>query len=136
MPKVRFDPAKWSTRAGAAGGEYASGTASPRRPWASAAAEAEGNYSAATQAAIAEGRFGKGVSRAGDAKWRKGITDKGRARYQQGVSVAQDEYRAGFAPYASVIEGVTLSPRGPKGTNYGRVQEIGNALMAAKAAKG
>jgi len=136
MPKVRFDPAKWSLRAGAAGGEYASGVASPRRSWSSAASEAKENFAAGVQTAIAEDRFAKGVSKAGDAKWRKGVTEKGRGRYTQGVQVAQDEYRAGFAPYVSVIEGVELGPRGPKGQNYDRVQKIGEALRAAKASQG
>ena len=136
MPKVRFDPGKWKTRAAASGGEYESGTASPRRSWAAAASEGAENYAAGVQAAISENQYPKGVNRAGDGKWRKGIIEKGRARYTQGVGIAQDEYAAGFRPYVAVIEGVTLPPRGPKGQNYGRVEAIGEALREAKAARG
>lgn len=136
MPKVRFDPGKWRTNAAQAGGAYEVGTRSPRTPWAAAAAESEENYNAGVQAAIADGQYGKGVNRAGDSKWLKGITEKGRARYIQGVGIAQDEYAAGFRPYVSVIEGVILPPRGPKGQNYGRVEAIGEALREAKAARG
>ena len=123
---------KWATRAAAAGGEYASGAASPRRSWQASAAASKDNYAAGVNTAISEGRYEKGISKAGDAKWNKGIQEKGRARYQQGVGIAQAEYQAGYAPYAAKLGSVTLPPRGPKGTNYGRVQAVGEALREAK----
>lgn len=130
--EVKHNPSKWSTRAAAAGSDYEQGTARPRVPWSQAAAGASENYAAGVNAAIGEGRYGKGVSRAGDATWRKGITEKGRARYSQGVAIGQSEYDSGYRPYAEALRGVSLSPRGPKGTNYSRVQEVGEALRNAK----
>lgn len=136
MPRVRFDSRKWAQRASASGGEYAEGVQNPRRPWAQSAAEAEDNYAAGVNAAISEGRFAKGVNAAGDAKWQKGVREKGRARYQQGVAIAEDEYRTGFQPYASALEGLDLGPRGPKGQNWDRVQRVGELLMEVKRAQG
>lgn len=134
MPAVRLDAAKWASRSSQAGGEYAQGIGSPKRSWSAAAAAAKDNYALGVQEAISRGGYEKGVSSAGDAKWQTRARDVGRARFQQGVTVSQAEYQKGFQPYASVIQGVTLAPRGPKGQNYGRVQAIGDALRAAKLA--
>ncbi len=130
--EIRFDAAKWASRSQAAVGEYKKGVAAPRRSWSLGAKASEGNYEAGVQTAIGRKAYGKGVEDAGDGKWKKGADEKGGTRYGSGVAGAVDEYRTGFAPYADVIRSVTLTPRGPKGTNYGRVQEIGQALEARK----
>ena len=132
--KVRFDPAKWVMRAGAAGGEYGTGVQNPRRSQSATAIAAKDVYAAGVQAAIGRGAYEKGLSKAGDAKWQKGVAEKGKARYGQGVTAGADAYRQGFGPYASVLGGLELGPRGPKGQNYGRVQQVGEALRAAKVA--
>ena len=72
------------------------------------------------------------MEKSGDAKWQSGVKNKGRANYQSGVRIAKAAYDRGFSPYKSVIESVSLPPRGPKGTNYGRVEAIGEALRKAK----
>lgn len=133
--QVRVDASKWANRSSAASGEYASGVQSPKRPWAASAAAAKDVHAQAIQEAIAEGRYEKGINKAGDAAWSQGVQNKGRTRYQQGVTVAQTKYQTGFAPYAAALGGVTLSPRGPKGQNYNRVQEVGEALRQAKKAQ-
>ena len=132
MPKVRFDPSKWANRAAASGSEYQSGAANPRRSQSASAIEAKDNYAMGVNSAIAEDRYAKGLQKSGDAKWQKGIREKGQQRYQQGVVGAQDEYRAGFQPYASALTGLELGPKGPKGQNYGRVQQVGEMLRAVK----
>lgn len=126
---------KWATVTPGRSGEYAKGIQSPRRSWAAATEEAAENYAAGVQAAISAGRFQSGVSSAGDAAWKKGATEKGVSRWPQGVSMSKDEYRVGFAPYHSVLGGLSLSPRGAKGDprNYDRVREVGQALHEAKA---
>ena len=96
------------------------------------AAAAEENYGQAVTEAIGRGAYGRGVQEAGDGKWQNGVREKGRSRYSQGVQTASDEYRSGFAPYADVIRGGTVPPRGLKGQNYDRVRLIGEALRAAK----
>lgn len=127
---IKFDPAKWASRAQGAVGDYKKGVQAPRRSWSAAAAASEGNFEAGINAAIGKKSYSKGVNAAGDAKWKKNADEKGGQRYGQGVAASQDEYRTGFAPFADVLNSISLTPRGPKGTNYGRVQEIGQALQA------
>ena len=128
---VRITPGKYARNASAAAGDYADNAGRAGSKWEQNAAVAGDTHAQAMQAAIAEKRYEKGVvGKSG--KYAKGISEKGRGRYGQGVAQADDEQRAGFAPFASVLQGVTLAPRGPKGTNYGRVQQVGDALIAAK----
>lgn len=77
--------------------------------------------------------FGKGVARAGTAKWQKGATEKGPGRWTSGVAAAEDEYRQGMGAVIQVIEGTTLPPRGPKGDpkNYDRSRVLGTKLHDA-----
>lgn len=130
--KVNTDPQKWSNRSGAAGADYEAGATNPKRSQSATAIASKDVYVQGVQAAIARGAYEKGLSKAGDAKWIKGIKDKGRRNYQTGVGIAQDAYRAGFAPFASVLGSLELGPRGPKGNNYDRVQKVGEALRNAK----
>lgn len=132
MPTVRYNTGKFSQRAASAAGEYASGTQNPRRSQSEAAKAAKGNWEAGLQAAIAADSFSKGLTRAGDAAWQKGVQEKGRSRYGTGVSLSESKYVTNFEPFKRAIESVSLQPRGPKGTNYARVQAVGEALRAAK----
>ena len=128
--------AKWNERASVSGGAYADGIANPRADWATQAKAAESNYEKGVQAAISAKRFGKGVSRAGTAKWQKGATEKGTVRWAAGISGAVDAYETGFKPYRDVIASLTLPARGPKGdaANITRVSTVANALHAKKVA--
>ena len=132
MAKVKFDPAKWARRAGAAGSDYQAGVASPRTSQSGAAIASKELYAQGVNAAIAQGSYEKGLAKSGDAKWQKGVREKGVSRYSQGVTGAQDEYGAGFRPFVSALESLDLGPKGPKGTNYGRTQIVGEALRAVK----
>lgn len=125
---------KWVRRAGQAGPDYTRGVNNPRTPWAEATAAAVDAQSAGIQQAIANGSFVKGVQKAGNAKWQRKAAGLGAARFGAGVADAQPDYVSGFTPYAAVIQGITLPPRGPKGDprNYERTKIIGDALHAAK----
>ena len=125
---------KWVRRAGQAGPDYAAGVANPRRDWQQATMDATEAQAAGVQQALADGRFEKGVAAAGNAKWQRKAKGLGAARFGQGVADAQPDYVAGFTPYAAVIQGITLPPRGPKGDprNYERTKIIGDALHATK----
>lgn len=122
--------AKWAGKVAVAREDYVSGITAPRVDWQTATAKAEGSYEQGVQRGIASKQFGKGVARAGTAKWQKGALEKGPGRWMEGVAAATDEYRTGMSEVISVIEGVTLPPRGPKGdpANYDRVRAIGTAL--------
>jgi hypothetical protein len=134
VPATGAVAAKWARRAASAAGEYEEGIRSTGKSWAGAAKAAERNYQQGVTAAATAGRFGKGVERAGDAKWKKNATEKGPARFSQGVGVAQPEYASGVGPYLEAIGRVDLPPRGPAGSegNYSRVAAIGKALRQLK----
>lgn len=125
---------KWSEVTPQRAGEYQSGVQSPKRSWAQATSDATENYNAGIQESISRGSFQKGVEKAGDSAWREGALNKGVSRWPQGVRMGKSKYQQGFAPYHSVISGLTLSPRGPKGDprNYDRTREVGQALHEAK----
>uniref|UniRef100_A0A6H1ZWS8 Uncharacterized protein n=1 Tax=viral metagenome TaxID=1070528 RepID=A0A6H1ZWS8_9ZZZZ len=125
---------KWVRRASVAGPDYQAGVQNPRKAWASAALEGEGNYKAGVTAAAARGAFGAGVRAAGDAKWQKGALQKGPGRFAEGVAIGKDEWNKGFAPYQSAIAAITLPPRGAKGSpqNIQRVAAIAMALRTLR----
>jgi hypothetical protein len=134
VPNISRVADKWARRAASAGGEYEAGVSGTPKSWAAASTAAEKNYTAGVTAAAAAGRYGKGVGKAGDARWKKGATEKGPARYSQGVGLAQPDYQSGFAPYLELIGRTDVPPRGAVGSesNYMRGAVIAKALRALK----
>lgn len=134
VPPISRVAAKWARRAASAATEYEEGVRTTTKSWASAAGAAEKNYQAGVTAAATAGRFGKGVQRAGDAKWKKGAAEKGPARFSQGVAIAEPDYAGQMGPVLEVIGRTDLPARGPAGSdaNFQRVVTIGKALRALK----
>jgi hypothetical protein len=134
MPEVRNGGAKWKQRASNASRDYLSGVQRPRRNWQEATVAAADSYTQGVQQAAAEGRFARGVQRAGQQAYTKGVTTKGPTRYVEGINQSGDAYDRGFAPYAETIRSIQLTPRGRRGdpANYARVAEIGQALNAKR----
>lgn len=135
MPKVRSNGAgRWATRTAAAAGDYQAGVQNPRQSWSQATVAASDAHKAATTKALAEGRFAKGVQKAGDAKWQRGAVGKGTERFASGAAAGQQDYEQGVAPFLAVIERTQLPPRGPKGdpANIRRVAVLAAALHTAK----
>lgn len=129
--------AKWKRKVAAASEDYRDGINNPKADWQTETLKAEPRYKTGVTAAAAEGRFGKGVSKAGTEKWKKGAVEKGVTRWPEGVAMAEDEYRSGMGDVLNTISGVTLPPKGPKGDprNYERVKAIGDALHRKKIGK-
>jgi hypothetical protein len=129
--------AKFAQRAGAAGQAYSDGVSNPKNPWAASTQAASQTYATAVTQAVADGRFAKGVSAAGDGKWQANAKGKGAQRYPQGAQAAQGAYQQGVAPYLQTLGSITLPPRGPKGDpgNVNRVQAIATALRNQKLGK-
>lgn len=102
--------------------------------WEENTAAADENRKAGLAEADARDAFGKGVRKAGNQGWKAGAAGKGAQRFGPGVQAGVNAYQQGFAPYADTLSGLTLSPRGPKGSpsNYARVQQVGEALRAKK----
>ena len=133
MPEIKSASAiasKWSRVTPQRTADYEEGVKNPKRDWEQATLEAATRQAEGVQQAIQEGRFEKGVSRAGTAKWQKGATQKGPQRWSQGVQLGADEYEAGFAPFRDVIENTSLPPRFPAGDprNIERTAAMAKAL--------
>jgi len=127
---------KWAEVTPGRAAYYEEGTTGKGGAWETGAKAAEGNWKTGVAAASAAGSFGKGVGRAGGAKYESGIRDKGVARWPQGVSVGGPNYNKGFGAFHSVLSALTLPPKGPKGDpkNLERVRTIMTALRAKKVA--
>jgi len=126
--------AKWSTRAQAAGPDYTAGVKAPRNDWAQNTTAAASAWQQGVSDAMSNGRFARGVSAAGTAKWQNGAINKGATRYPQGVAGGQTAYSNGFAPYLQVIASLNLPARGPRGSasNGQRSQAVADALHQKK----
>ena len=116
--------------------EYAAGVAAPKKDWEAETKAAEANYKTAVTKAAAEGRFGRGVAKAGTAHWQERTMKYGPGRFAEGVRDAGPAYAEGFGPYRDTIAGLTLPPRGPTGDprNIDRVRMIAEALHKKKLA--
>lgn len=128
---------KWSQVTPTRTGFYEAGVRAPKKDWARVTLAAESVYKEAVTRAAAEGRFGKGVTRAGTDKWQRKAIEVGAGRWGPGVSMAAPDFEAGFAPFRDAIDKITLKPRFPKGDprNYERVKQIGDALHALKVSR-
>jgi len=125
---------KWARVAPQRTQDYTEGVSQPRRDWAASAAAAQETHAAAMQKAATNKSYSRGVRAAGTAKWQQRALAKGPNRYAEGVGIAEADYRAGFAPYAEVIQRTTLPPRYPKGDprNLDRIKVIATALHMKK----
>ena len=137
MPKVRSASEiaeKWGRVTPARTEDYEKGVKDPKKDWETQAKGAEGIYKESVIRAANEGRYGRGVSKAGTEKWQRKTIDKGVMRWGPGVSLAEDDYAEGFAPYRDVIERTDIGPRYPKGDprNIQRVAKLAAALHEKK----
>lgn len=124
---------KFVIRAGAATGDYRDGV-NATSDQAEKAIAAEDAYVAGIQESIARGARVSGLQKAGNSKWKERSLQLGAARFASGVKAGEAEYVKNTAPFFAVLNNLTLSPRGPKGSpeNYNRAAEVGQALHQAK----
>jgi len=122
FPSTAVGGERWARRAAAAQQDYLTGVQGASGKWQPAAKAGASNYATGVQAAVAAGSFGKGVDKAGDAKWLDRATKLGPSRFAGGVQVAQPAYEAGVSPLWTRVAALTLPARGPKGAaqNYQR----------------
>lgn len=125
---------KWAEVTPRRADSYAEGIANPRRSWKAGAMAAESSYEEGVRDAISRKAFGKGVAKAGDAKWSRKATVNGIRNWGPGVAEARGDYEAGFAPYRDAIAAVKLSPRYARRDprNIKRVEDVVKALVAKK----
>jgi hypothetical protein len=125
---------KWQRRASSAGDEYKRGVESTQADWERATSAAKDAWKQGINDAAARGAFEKGVSSAGNARWKEMSSKKGPSRFAEGVAVGQGDYQSGVAPFLELIARTDLPARGATGSegNYARVAAIGKALRALK----
>lgn len=125
---------KFVQRASAAAPDYKDGVQAAGGDWEANTKASEDNYAQGTQAAISQKRFGKGVAKAGAAKYIQKATTLGAQRYPTGVAASESAFSAGMGPVLQTIASLTLAPRRPKGdpANMQRAQQVASALRAMK----
>lgn len=98
--------------------------------WEAGALAAVSIWKAAMAQAGIEKRLAGGIKKAGAAKFARKVKDVGVDRFGPGVTAAQPDMEAGVAPFRDVIDGLSVSTRGPRGAaqNYKISQEVGDAL--------
>lgn len=127
---------KWSRVTPERTADYEQGVKNPRTDWQQATAAAESRFKEGVIKAANDGRFGKGVARAGSAKWQRGAIEKGVSRFGPGVLASASNYAQAIAPVLDVISRTTLPPRYPRGDsrNIQRVAALASALHKLKTA--
>ncbi len=127
---------KWGENASRAAAEFATNAEAAAEDWAKNTAAAAGNYHQAVTAAGIQERFRRGVVKAGAAKFARKIRDVAQNRFASGVTAALSDYKAGVEPYLTLIAGLTLDARKPRGdpANIRRVEQITKALNAKRIA--
>ena len=125
---------KWQRKVGQAGPDYTAGVSDPSVDWEGPTIAGENNYKEAVITAANEGRFGKGVSEAGNEKWRRKTTSVGPTRWTQVVAAAGSDYEKGMAPVLSTLAAITYPARYPAGDprNLERVKAENEALHRLK----
>ena len=113
---------------------YEEGVRNPAEDWATKTAEAEANYAAGVQKAVARKGFSQGVKKCGTQKQQAKTITKGIPRWSEGISGAEDDMRASMENVVKVMESIKLPPRYPKGDprNYERSKTVGMELRKAK----
>ena len=125
---------KWTRVTPMRAEDFKLGVQSPRRDWEKSAVAAKETHKQAMVAAAAADSYGKGVTKAGTAKWQSKALTKGPGRFAEGVMLGGDDYEKGFAPYRDEIEKTALPPRFPKRDprNINRVAVLAAALAKKK----
>lgn len=129
---------KWTTRAGAASPDYASGVKDAGPTWESKTAAAAPTYAQGVTTAIGNNSFAKGVARAGGARYASQAAGLGAQRYAGGVQAATGTYASKIQPVLDTIQSLAGSAplRGPKGDigNFEISKHYGMGLRAKKIA--
>jgi hypothetical protein len=127
---------KWADNAARSAEAFAVGASAAADLWATKTAGAADNFNQAITAPGIKERFRAGVVKAGAQKFKAKIDAIAKDRYAPGINAAGVDYESGVSPYLSIIAGLTLSARKPKGdpANYIRVEQIGKALNSKRLA--
>lgn len=125
---------KFVDRASVSSGDYLDGVRGTDKDQAALAVAAAPIYKQAVIKAANEGRYEKGVQKAGRQAYIDGVTKKGEARFAEGVAASAAKYAANSSEYDSARSAADNMPRGVKGSaeNLARVATVVKALRAKK----
>ena len=128
---------KWIRKVGQAGPDYTKGVSDPSVDWEGPTKQAESNYEEGVTQGIADKRFGRGVSEAGNEKWRRKTVEVGPTRWAQGVGAAGSDYEKGMNPVLSALGAITYPARYPSGDprNLERVRVENETLHRLKSGR-
>lgn len=126
---------KFINRAGAASKDYEDGVRAAGADWENGAKNGGDNYRIAVTQAASEGRYERGISAAGAAKYVQKATTLGPQRFQTGVQAAEGDWARGSQPYLDALKGVELPPRRPRGQNAARAQAVADRLHQMRVGK-
>lgn len=104
---------KFVQRAAGAAPDYAAGVANAGGDWETGAKNGETNFEQGVTEAIAQKRYGKGVSGSAS-KYQANASKLGAQRYPSGVQNAEQAYATGVQPYLDKLKSLTLPPKGPR----------------------
>jgi hypothetical protein len=125
---------KFVNRATSAVADYKAGVLAPKASQSASAIAAAPLWQQSVSSTQALNRFTSGLRAAGDQGWQTGATTKGASHYPDGIRGAQQKWATNVAPFLQAISGLTLPPKGIRGSdaNIGRVQAVAAALHALK----
>jgi hypothetical protein len=125
---------KYTTRAGAAAGDYKDGVQGAGADWEANTKASEANYEQGVQAAIGRKAFGRGVGNAGGAKYTQRAVLLGSQRYGPGVNAGADDWAKNTQPYLQALSSMQLPPKGPRRSpaNQQRASIVANTLGMMK----
>jgi hypothetical protein len=141
MPTLRVPTAediskKWGDVTPGRADYYRTNASVAGADWESGALAAVPIWKAAMAQAGIDKRLEGGIRKAGSAKFERKIKDVGADRFGPGVTAAIPDMKAGIGPFRDVLDGLTISERGPRGSdkNYKIVKEVGDALYKKRLA--
>jgi hypothetical protein len=126
--------AKYLSRGQGAVNDYKAGINAPKASQSGQAIAAAPRWQQAVQDPNALKRYTTNLQKSGDQGWAAGALGKGANNYPAGIQRGAPKWANNVSPYLQVISGLTLSPKGIRGSqaNYQRVADVGNALHAKK----
>lgn len=133
MPSPTDAGAKWASTTPGRAQYYTAGVQGAAQKWQSGVDNSQANWEAGVQDAVSNRRYTNGVQGKGQLYSQKAGTI-GAQRWGQGVSAGQPAYVAGVTRIFAALAGLTLPPKGPRGSiaNLQRVQAVVDTERAAR----
>jgi len=125
---------KFVARGQAAGADYTAGVRGSGERWKANTKAGKDNWVQGVQESITRNAFEKGVDAAGAAGFEDRAIAVGPQRFAQGIGQAKNKWVANTTPYLNMMAGLSLTPRGPKGSpqNQQRSAEVATANRRKK----